>query len=63
MRNFAADMMSDMGLRDAVCGECAKPAHEGTAVTHEAAVEGGESSTGESELWCAVMREEGISVL
>jgi hypothetical protein len=44
-------------------GKCAKPAHEGTAITHEAAVEGSKSTAGKSELWRAVVREEGIGVL
>jgi len=63
MRDLAVDMVSDVGLRDAVGTGGTNPGHNGSEVTKEIAIVGRQGTTGEGELARTIMWEEGVSVL
>lgn len=63
MGDFAADVVQDVGLGDAVCGVGADGPHDGAEVAEEAPVYGAEGAAGERVRGGAVVREEGVGVL
>lgn len=63
VRNLAADMVEDMSLRKAMSRAGTNPSHKAAEVSKQAAVHGGKSTAGESELRSAIMREKRIRVL
>jgi hypothetical protein len=63
MRDLARDMVQDVSLRDTMGHSCAEPGRDAAQVAEQAAVEGGEGTTGEGELGGTVMGNEGVSVL
>ena len=60
---LAADVMCDVGLRDAVSRMGTNPSHDLAAVTKKLAIKSSESSAGESELGGTVMGKNGVGVL
>ena len=63
MRDLAVNVVGNVSLRYTMCASCSDPGHDGTKVTKEVAIIGGQSTTGECELAGTIMREEGVSVL
>jgi hypothetical protein len=63
VRDFAGDVVKDMGLRDAVGSMSTKPTHNRATATQEVAVQSGQSTTGEGELRGAVVGEKWVGVL
>lgn len=63
MRDLARNVVQNVGLRDTMSSVGSDPAHETTKVTEEVAIKGGESTTGEGELWCAVVGKQRVGVL
>lgn len=61
--NFAGDVVKDMSLGDTVGSMSTKPSHKAATVTQEATVKGGEGTTGEGELRCAVVGKKWVGVL
>jgi hypothetical protein len=61
--NLAGNMMENVGLRDTIGGVSTDPTHDLAAVTKKVAVKSSKSSTGESKLGSAVVREERVGVL
>lgn len=63
VRNLAVDVVGNVRLRDTVSSPSADPAHDAAEVAKKVSVEGGESTTGESELVSTVVGEERVGVL
>ena len=63
MRDLARDMVENVCLRDSMGSMGADPAHNGTKVSEQAAVQSSEGTTLEVELLGTVMGKEGIGVL
>lgn len=63
VRNLAVNVVKDVGLGDAVGGGSTDPAHDATAVTEQLAIQSCQSTTGERELGCTVVRKDGVGVL
>lgn len=63
VRNLAADVVSNMSLRDTVSSNGTEPTHELSTVAEELTIQGTKSATGESELGSTVVGKKGVGVL
>lgn len=63
VRDFAGDVMKDVGLRDTIGSMSGNPSHDWATITEEAAVQSGQCTTRESELRRTVVRDEGVGML
>jgi len=63
VRDFAGDVMKDVGLRDTVGSMSTNPSHDRATITEEVAVQSSQCTTRESELRSTVVREEGVGML
>ena len=63
MRNFAANVVGDVGLRNAMGSVSTNPTHKFAAVAEEITVKSCKSTTGKSECRSTIMWEKRVSVL
>jgi len=63
MGDLARYVMNDVSFRNAIGSMSSEPTHNGTKVSHHAAIHGGQRSTCESEFSSAVMGKDGVGVL
>jgi hypothetical protein len=63
VRDFAGDVMENVGLGDTVGSMSTNPTHDWAKITKEVAVQSSQCTTGESELRSTVVREDGVSML
>lgn len=63
MRDLAADVVEDVGLRDTVSGTSTDPCTDRAEIAKEVAIESGKRATSEGELWGTVVGKERVGVL
>ena len=63
MRDFAVDVMGNVGLRDTMGAGSSDPSHDRSEVTKEVTIVSRQGTTRESELVGTIVREEGVGVL
>jgi len=63
MRDFAVNVMGNVGLRDTMGAGSSDPSHDRSEVTKEVTIVSRQGTTRESELAGTIVREEGVGVL
>lgn len=63
VRNLAGDVVENVSLGDTVSSSGTDPTHDTAEIAKKVTVEGSQSTTGEGELGCTVVGENGVGVL